>query len=437
MEITTVQKWLELDARRVRPPSYSFYPLTAETVMKKTQCLLPPALIKNKNVLDIGCGIPYVELWCNENNASYTGVELQKDIAEVGQKLIQPDNKLFHDSIENFLDNSSLENYDVILCASSLHNVKNFMVNFIKLLESKKTLIFEFTINKNRSGSLDISDNVPQHTANLNESVYVQKWSPSYEFIEYFLNKYNYSIDKNNFLLSQKILPQWFGKHKFSIQATPTNDNKHVITMQDKEWSFDSKVADIFEDHASKHIPDYNFVISSLPNLLKKYNVAFTDPVLDFGCATGKTLRTLRYAGFQNLYGVDNSDDMLSRCPKGIAQLYHTKVIPNQKYKVIICNWTLHFNKNKFELLNTFTKHLDKDGFIILSEKTSAVDNNDYYYWKKTNGVSEEEIKLKEQSLVGKMFLSSTKDYENEFAKLNLHSKIFNNKLNFITWILK
>lgn len=434
----TISEWLQHEPRKVRPPGYSFYPLTVEIITKKTKCLLPKTIIQGKNVLDLGCGIPYVELWCNENKAQYTGVEIQKKLVHIGQKLISSDSQLFHDSIEHYLDNADLDKFDVIVVSSSLQCVTNFQKYLDLLIQSKKILIFEFT---NRfptldQKSLEISDTAPQHTDVVDESVFVFKSYPSLGYIRFYLESKGYTIKDEMYDMAKKILPEWFDKTKFLIHAFPDDKKNYIPTMQNKTWSFDKDVANIFEDHAKRHIPDYNFITKSIPRILSSHNINYNDPILDFGCATGTTLRTLRYAGFTNLHGIDVSKAMLEKCPLGLANLHVADGLSDKKFKVILANWTLQFNKNKEELVKGFSEKLLYDSMCVITEKTTETPRELYHKWKKDQGCSNFEIETKERSLQEIMHCVSPEWYVDLFDSVGFEVTEFNKKLGFYTWIL-
>jgi len=435
MDIKTVADWLEQDPRRVRPAGYSsIYPLNVELVIKKTQCLLPRKIIQGKRVLDLGAGIPYFELWCNQNNAHYTGVEIQRDTAHKAMQLIDKKNNFFHDSIENFVNTCDFDKYDVIVLSSTLHLVKDYVGCLEKILRAKKTIIIEESKKDLAGASLSVRREVNQYTDDPTQSVKVQKWHATEEFLHYYLSGAGYDVDTKAYEVACKILPDWFGTQKYFVVARYNEKKIKTVTMQDREWQFDGDVAEIFDEHAIKHIPDYAHVIDQLPSILTNHNVKYESSILDFGCATGRTLRKLRYAGFTELHGVDSSQAMLDRCPIGIANLYCSCTVPDRNFDVIIANWTLHFNENKWQLLSDFVEKLTPNGFIILTEKTQDVDHRLYHNWKYINGVSKQEIEQKEKSLQGMMFLSTKEEYQKVFEDNDLEYEVLNDKMGFVTW---
>jgi tRNA (cmo5U34)-methyltransferase len=168
-----------------------------------------------------------------------------------------------------------------------------------------------------------------------------------------------------------------------------------------KTWVFDKTVADNFVPHAKQHIPNYDLVIDKSIKICNKL-IDKTDPILDIGCATGHTLSRLYNAGYTNLHGVDNSQEMLDNCPK-IASYYCSESFPNttQQFSAVLANWTFHFINNKVAYLTDIYNHLDADGFLIVSDKISedSLDIELYHDWKIEQGCTPEEVVAKQQSL--------------------------------------
>jgi 2-polyprenyl-3-methyl-5-hydroxy-6-metoxy-1,4-benzoquinol methylase len=196
-----------------------------------------------------------------------------------------------------------------------------------------------------------------------------------------------------------------------------------------KKWEFNKELAPNFVDHAKKHIPDYDKVIDISIDLCKDmYHKHST--IIDVGCASGETLKRLHNQGFSNIYGVDNSQAMLDVCPKDIAKYKLSDTYPTNfpPMDVIICNWTLHFIKDKISYLKSIKENLKVDGTFILSEKTTLDPFmiSKYHEFKIQNGVTEEEIKIKEKQLLDVMFINDTEWYINTLKDLGF------NKVNVI-----
>jgi tRNA (cmo5U34)-methyltransferase len=178
-------------------------------------------------------------------------------------------------------------------------------------------------------------------------------------------------------------------------------------------WQFDEKIADIFEQHAEEHIPNYLGVIEKsvdLCDLLLKKNSS----IIDIGCATGKTLKELNRRGFKNLHGVDSSQAMLDKIDPALAKLYLSSRLPLSSYNAALMNWTLHFIENKRVYLDDIYDGLQPDGFLILSEKTAneSPHLDLYHLFKKRKGVSDIDIQAKADSLKGRMFIHDQQWYK-------------------------
>ncbi len=181
------------------------------------------------------------------------------------------------------------------------------------------------------------------------------------------------------------------------------------------DWVFDQKVDKTFVQHAQQHIPNYDIVIDKSVALCE-HLLSKNSHVVDVGCATGETLKRLRVAGFDNLTGVDSSDSMLQQCDPNIATYHHSDQLPIDNYGAIICNWTLHFVKDKTAYLSDMYQCLDKNGFLVLSEKTSNEDLPIHFYhkFKKQQGVSQADIDAKAQSVKNIMHINSVEWYINK-----------------------
>ena len=93
------------------------------------------------------------------------------------------------------------------------------------------------------------------------------------------------------------------------------------------------------------------------------------------------------------------------------AYLVESSTFPTKTgpFDVVICNWTLHFIKNKHDYLVDIYKSLNPNGLLILSDKTSTdlLDIKLYHDFKKTQGVTYEEVVAKADSVKDIMFIDS------------------------------
>lgn len=176
---------------------------------------------------------------------------------------------------------------------------------------------------------------------------------------------------------------------------------------KDMTWKFDQEVARTFPSHARSHIPQYESVISQCVDICDHFGKDAA--IIDVGVATGETISHLHSAGFHNLFGVDNSQDMLNACPQDIATLICSETFPRTNpFDVVLMNWTLHFITDKRAYLRDIFKGLKPGGALVLSEKTSLdpFPHKFYHEFKRRNGLSEEQIAEKAKSLENVMHIN-------------------------------
>jgi len=187
------------------------------------------------------------------------------------------------------------------------------------------------------------------------------------------------------------------------------------------EWKFNNTIAELFNQHARQHIPDYDRVLELSVDFCKQ-KLQHSDPILEIGCAIGETVNRLHSAGFANIHAVDNSQDMLAKCPPNYATYYCTSEFPDTavKFSAVLCNWTLHFIQDKESYLTSVYNAMLPGAFLILSEKTenSGLALEQYHEYKFKHGVSRKEIKEKADSLVGVMFPESVDWYTKKFQSI-------------------
>jgi ribosomal protein L11 methyltransferase len=105
---------------------------------------------------------------------------------------------------------------------------------------------------------------------------------------------------------------------------------------------------------ALNHIPDLCSKLSS-----KKANI------LDLGCGSGILAISCAKLGFENVYGMDISDQAIIESKKNMGlnkvKVRFSKKIPNVKYELIVANLYGHLFLSYFE---TFKKIIKKDGML-------------------------------------------------------------------------
>jgi len=223
-------------------------------------------------------------------------------------------------------------------------------------------------------------------------------------------------------------------------------ENPETNSNNVASWIFGAEIANRFTDEAEKHIPDYWKVIELTINLLKD-NLPKDGYIIDVGCASGNTLLYLYKQGFQNLFGIDYSPEMLKVAGKNLSKvdrnfpsrLFHSKTfVQNMTFDAVICNWTLHFIQERQEYLKAIFDSLVSNGLFILTEKTlqSQIIENQYIIFKQNQGLSNEEIERKKQQLEGVLNpLSVRQNIELLIQTGFSQIEIINAKLGFVTFL--
>ncbi|MFO0793404.1 MAG: carboxy-S-adenosyl-L-methionine synthase CmoA [Candidatus Brocadiaceae bacterium] len=186
------------------------------------------------------------------------------------------------------------------------------------------------------------------------------------------------------------------------------------------DFAFGEKVASVFDDMLDRSVPFYRETQRMIVEMAGDFAVDGTN-IYDLGCATGTTLLNLGQNIPNNVkfVGVDNSQDMLDKCKKKLAEhnfsREHTLVcadlnqgIDIENASVVIMVLTLQFVRplKRDNLIRSILKGLNEKGCLILVEKVLGEDSvfnrlfiKYYYDFKKRNGYSELEISQKREAL--------------------------------------
>lgn len=186
------------------------------------------------------------------------------------------------------------------------------------------------------------------------------------------------------------------------------------------DFSFDNKVANVFEDMLKRSIPGYSAIITAVGMLTKIYSQPNSN-YYDLGSSLGASaLAMRRNVSHPNckVIAVDNSEAMVARS-KDIIGMDNSTIpieiicddIRNfkiEKAAVVVLNYTLQFisptNRNK--IIQNIYDGMNDGGILILSEKIKFEDSdlNDrqierYHNFKRLNGYSDIEISKKKDAL--------------------------------------
>ena len=442
-------EFIERDPRKNRGTlELGRYQPTAKFQYIRHITTLPPNMLTGCKVLDLGCCVAASGAWALHHGAdSYTGIEMEKkfcDIAKENLKKYFPAHqwKVKNQSTEEFFFENrdkfdiviawgivfgSLETQNFLkeLCEITNSRVliddmqPNHIINLKKLDNFFPQLLKKHGIDINLLAIQEIHDTAtiyrPIKGAHLAET-----------FVKTMMQRYGFGLEKDFSKDLIHLLPnEYVNRYSFSFVKTDSlskitsasehynNDPSYMPTHD--VWKFDSAVASDFVNHAHHHIPGYDKVIKKTVDICKLLLTPFDQAhrIIDVGCADGETIKHLYFSGFRNLVGVDSSKDMLASAKKKkineISELIEQDTFPktNGPYKSVICNWTLHFIKDKVSYLTDIFNSLLPGGILIITDKTY----NDgsslklYHDFKKTQGLSEKEINDKHSSLKNVMFI--------------------------------
>jgi len=184
------------------------------------------------------------------------------------------------------------------------------------------------------------------------------------------------------------------------------------VTMKEisssHKWVFDEKVAARFTNEAEQHIPLYWQTIELSVETIKT-SFSTNAKILEIGCATGNTLAYLVSQDFSHLIGCDSSPAMLDQAHQKLQHfqipLVETDHFPIQyaPFEVVMCNWTMHFIKEREQYIQAIFEGLKSGGLFIMTDKTIQSDAMKvlYHNFKLKQGLSLTQIEQKERNLEG------------------------------------
>lgn len=440
--------FIRSDSRINRKPPVG-YTVTPERMLARHQVLLPRESVENSSVLDLGCCVAASGAWVLDHGAAeYVGVELQKEFAEQAVKNLS-DNfpaanwQIIQSSLEDFFTNCSRQ-FDVVFASGVIYcglYYQELLKNIATI--TKRLIVIESSVpdilaKNNPFGRFhniefypvveycDPSNGTQGKMININNSNYqIRSAIPSVGSLDIFLREFGFCLDTKSYhdfkSMSDTGWPNRFGATfvKTSKAFSQSTENLYKNQSQDivpwkldipDTWTFDDNVARSFVQHARQHVPDYDRVIDLSVGICR---MMLEDPptakILDVGCATGETLNRLYYHGHYNLIGVDSSQAMLDYCDKNRARYICSEDFPSNlgPYHAVLCNWTLHFIREKQQYLYKIYRSLLPGGFLILTEKTHnhGLPLELYHEFKRHQKVSEEEIQAKAKSVANIMFI--------------------------------
>lgn len=202
------------------------------------------------------------------------------------------------------------------------------------------------------------------------------------------------------------------------------NDRLYSNGRVTEDFSFNEKVAEVFDDMLDRSVPFYRSVIETMAAMIR-HLAAPGGTVFDLGCSTGSTLLELsRLLPDMELrfVGLDNAPAMLDKARRKAEMFgkssdieFHRQDITSEGLcagikgaDIILCNYTLQFIRPMLrrDFVNRLYTALSSDGMLFLSEKIisghSCLNRNFisiYHDFKREQGYSELEIAAKREAL--------------------------------------
>jgi len=198
------------------------------------------------------------------------------------------------------------------------------------------------------------------------------------------------------------------------------NDTPYRAGNVEEDFSFNERVADVFDDMIDRSVPFYRNVIKTTADLIA-HLARPESRVYDLGCSTGSTLLELsRLLPEMNLHfiGIDNAPAMLDKARRKAVMYSKSGVMEfrNQDITqaelegadIILCNYTLQFIRPPLRpnFVARLYEYLSTGGLLIVSEKVinhhgllnrKFIDI--YHQFKREQGYSELEIAAKREAL--------------------------------------
>ncbi|TCL75758.1 carboxy-S-adenosyl-L-methionine synthase CmoA [Rhizobium sp. BK251] len=186
------------------------------------------------------------------------------------------------------------------------------------------------------------------------------------------------------------------------------------------DFTFNAKVADVFDDMVSRSVPFYEEIQRMVCELARDFAKPQTN-LYDIGCSTATTLLSLDALvdPSVNFIGIDNAPDMLEKAGQKVQRSGARHNIDLQvgdlhqgihleNASVVTMLLTLQFIRPLYRerVMKTIFSGLNDQGCLLLVEKVTSEDTmfnrlfiEHYYNYKRRNGYSEIEISKKREAL--------------------------------------
>lgn len=229
--------------------------------------------------------------------------------------------------------------------------------------------------------------------------------------------------------------------------------NKHIPANPER-FEFDAEVAAVFDNMASRSLPNYHQAYRVVGHLAARMPLPKFSQVWDMGTSTGMGLKTIKNGVGLNPYleyfGVDISEGMIEKakgnCPFAtIINHDLTKGLPIAmrpgKVSIIVFGWVLQFIESlaaRRNLLEQAYMALAPGGFITVMEKynlphplMNEVMQDSYIAMRVENGYTLNEIEAKSQALKASMWPTAPDYASDTLRECGADVQVLYRELNF------
>jgi len=236
-----------------------------------------------------------------------------------------------------------------------------------------------------------------------------------------------------------------------------TKDNLYQDPQAPADFTFNSRVAEVFDDMLQRSVPCYHQVIDMVATLLARL-VKPGDRIYDLGCSTGTTLLELsrRMATSElEFVGIDSSPAMIDKATlkaemfakKDTIRFIHGDIaaVELESCGACILNYTLQFIRPlaRQNFLTRLHQALKPGGVLIISEKIICHDLEinrafiDFYHdFKRSQGYTETEIARKRAALENILIPFSIRENSELLQKSGFsHVEAFFQWFNFASFV--
>jgi tRNA (cmo5U34)-methyltransferase len=185
-------------------------------------------------------------------------------------------------------------------------------------------------------------------------------------------------------------------------------------------FRFDEQVVKVFPDMIARSVPGYELVVPMIGLLARRYAQPDSN-IYDLGCSLGAASLAMSLAvrtGGVGIIAVDNSEAMVARCKKNMAEkggvvpidvrlqnMLDTKI---ENASIVVLNFTLQFldRDQRQTLIGQISEGMRPGGVLILSEKICFAETSEqtdqttwHHDFKRAQGYSDLEIAQKRNAL--------------------------------------